>query len=88
MRNRTDHRIEVVLSVDGLDVIDGRRANFRKGGYLLEPNTRIEVDGFRQSYDAVAAFRFGSSPSPMPISATAKRERRRDRCRRFPRARH
>ncbi|CAN5316021.1 hypothetical protein BH20VER2_BH20VER2_00680 [soil metagenome] len=60
VRNRTSQRLEVVLSVDGLDVIDGRPAHFRKRGYLLEPNSRIEVDGFRQSYDAVAAFRFGS----------------------------
>ncbi len=60
VRNRTDLRIEVVLSVDGLDVMDGRPASFHKRGYVLPPNGRIKVDGFRQSYEAVEAFRFGS----------------------------
>src|SRR5205814_9322399 len=30
VRNRSDFRLEIVLSVDGLDVIDGRPASFRK----------------------------------------------------------
>ncbi|HEX8281092.1 MAG TPA: hypothetical protein VF551_06925 [Chthoniobacterales bacterium] len=60
VRNRTDVRIEVVLSVDGLDVIDGRAASFRKRGYVIRPGGKVEVEGFRQSLDAVAAFRFSS----------------------------
>jgi hypothetical protein len=60
VRNRSDLRLELVLSVDGLDVIDGRPAAFRKRGYIIEPRGRLRVDGFRQSHDAVAAFRFGS----------------------------
>jgi hypothetical protein len=52
--------LEVVVSVDGLDVLDGRPASFDKRGYLLEPHGRIEIDGFRQSFEEVAAFRFGS----------------------------
>lgn len=53
-------RIEVVISVDGLDVIDGQEAGFAKRGYIMGPHATIEVDGFRQSTDTVAAFRFGS----------------------------
>lgn len=60
VRNETDARIEVVLSVDGLDVVDGRAASFRKRGYVIAPRGRLNVEGFRQSSDAVAAFRFGS----------------------------
>ena len=60
VRNRTDVRIEVLLSVDGLDVIDGRAASFDKRGYVIRPNGKVEVDGFRRSMDAVAAFRFSS----------------------------
>jgi hypothetical protein len=60
VRNRTDINLEVVLSVDGMDVIDGSPANFRKRGYMIPPRGSINIDGFRQSYDAVAAFRFGS----------------------------
>jgi hypothetical protein len=60
VRNRTAVRIEVVLSVDGLDVIDGRAASFDKRGYVIRPHGKVEVDGFRRSMDAVAAFRFSS----------------------------
>lgn len=60
VRNKTGARFEVVLSVDGLDVLDGKSAAFTKRGYLVEPFGELEVDGFRQSTEAVAAFRFGS----------------------------
>ena len=59
VRNRSDLRLEIVLSVDGLDVIDGRPASFRKRGYILNPRQKLVVEGFRQSTEAVAAFRFG-----------------------------
>jgi hypothetical protein len=60
LHNNTSLRIEVVLSVDGLDVRDGRAAGFAKRGYILEPRAELDIDGFRQSVDEVAAFRFGS----------------------------
>lgn len=60
LRNRSQLRFEIVLSVDGLDVIDGKAAAFSKRGYILDPHGELEVDGFRQSVDQVAAFRFGS----------------------------
>lgn len=53
-------RIEAVVSVDGLDVLDGQAASFAKRGYLIDPHSMIEIDGFRQSMDSVAAFRFGA----------------------------
>ena len=59
VRNRSDLRLETVLSVDGLDVLDGRSASLRKRGYILSPRGRLVVEGFRQSTEAVAAFRFG-----------------------------
>lgn len=59
VRNRSDLRLEIVLSVDGLDVIDGRTASFGKRGYIIDPHRQLVVEGFRQSTDAVAAFRFG-----------------------------
>ena len=48
------------MSVDGLDVLDGQAASFAKRGYLIDPHGEVEIDGFRQSLDTVAAFRFGS----------------------------
>lgn len=60
LHNHTDHRVEVVMSVDGLDVMDGKKASFDKRGYILDAFADLEVDGFRQSTETVAAFRFGS----------------------------
>ena len=60
VRNRSDLRLEIVLSVDGLNVMDGRPASFHKRGHVLQPHGEIHIDGFRQSYEEVAAFRFGS----------------------------
>ena len=58
VRNQSDLRLEVVLSVDGLDVIDGRPASMRKRGYVIASHRTLVVEGFRQSTEAVAAFRF------------------------------
>lgn len=59
VQNHTNERFEIVLSVDGLDVLDGRDAGYGKRGYLLDAYGTLEIEGFRQSDDAVAAFRFG-----------------------------
>jgi hypothetical protein len=59
IRNKTNTRIEAVASVDGLDVLDGRKASLAKRGYLIPPRAERVIDGFRQSTEAVAAFRFG-----------------------------
>jgi hypothetical protein len=58
--NHTPARFEAVVSVDGLDVLDGREASVSKRGYILGPHATVEIDGFRRSESAVAAFRFGS----------------------------
>ncbi len=47
-----------MLSVDGLDAIDGRPASVKKRGYVIAPHRTLVVEGFRQSIEAVAAFRF------------------------------
>ncbi len=58
--NHTPARFEAVVSVDGLDVLDGHEATVSKRGYILAPHATVEIDGFRRSESAVAAFRFGS----------------------------
>ncbi|HSN89662.1 MAG TPA: hypothetical protein VLS93_00405 [Anaeromyxobacteraceae bacterium] len=60
IRNGSARRIEVVASVDGRDVVDGRPAAFEKPGYLVDPFGETAIDGYRLSGEAVAAFRFGS----------------------------
>ena len=57
--NRSARRIEAVVSVDGRDVVTGDPGDFKtQRGYVIEPFGSITVDGFRQSLDHVAAFRF------------------------------
>jgi len=60
IRNRSKSTLEIVASVDGLDVQDGKSASFAKRGYLVDPGKTLEIDGFRTSYSHVAAFKFSS----------------------------
>lgn len=59
VRNATTARFEVVASVDGLDVIDGKPADPNRRGYIVDPHDTLVIDGFRTSDSNVAAFRFG-----------------------------
>jgi hypothetical protein len=58
IENHTPQRYEAVATVDGLDVISGRAGSFESRGYVLLPWSSVQIDGFRQSRDEVAAFRF------------------------------
>jgi hypothetical protein len=57
--NHTDQAYEVIVSVDGLDVLDGSAASKYNVGYLLYPHSSLIIDGFRKSDSAVASFTFG-----------------------------
>ncbi len=60
LTNPTSSRVEAVVSVDGMDVLDGKTASLSKRGYVIPAFGSITVDGFRTSFDTVAAFRFAS----------------------------
>jgi hypothetical protein len=60
LTNHTGHRFESVVTVDGLDVINGKPGTAENRGYVLLPFATLEIEGFRQSANAVAAFRFAS----------------------------
>ncbi len=60
VKNRSKSALEIVASVDGLDVFDGKSASFSKSGYIVDPGDTLEIAGFRTGYDAVAAFQFSS----------------------------
>ncbi len=62
VRNGSGRRAEVVVSVDGRDVIDGRPAAWEKRGYIIEPHGEVTIDGYRLNEESVAAFRFSSVP--------------------------
>jgi hypothetical protein len=59
--NPTPQRVEAVISIDGLDAIDGGAADYvHKRGYILSAYGNATIEGFRTSLDQVAAFRFSS----------------------------
>jgi hypothetical protein len=58
--NPTDRRIEAVVTVDGLDVIDGEPGDLRKRGYVVPARGDLAIEGFRTSTAEVATFRFSS----------------------------
>ena len=62
VQNRSGQRIEVVASVDGRDVIDGRPGSWSKRGYIVGPYQDVSIDGYRLNQESVAAFRFSSVP--------------------------
>jgi hypothetical protein len=59
--NSTARRVEAVISVDGLDAIDGKGADYvHKRGYILPAYGSATIEGFRTSLERVATFRFSS----------------------------
>jgi hypothetical protein len=61
VRNQTGRRIEAVVTVDGRDVVSGSVGDFvGERGYLVNAYGELLIEGFRQNWDAVAAFRFTS----------------------------
>jgi hypothetical protein len=64
VNNPTAQRVEAVISVDGRDAITGQVASLsRSRGYVIPAHGTVRIDGFRQSLDHVAAFRFTSPGS-------------------------
>lgn len=58
--NLSGNIYEVIATVDGLDVLNGRPGSFRNGGYVLQPHKTLVIEGFRKSDQEVAAFRFAA----------------------------
>ena len=63
VKNLCKSPLEIVMSVDGLDILDGKAASLKKRGYIIQPGATLTVKGFRKSADAVAAFKFASVSS-------------------------
>lgn len=58
LRNNSPERVLVVLSVDGLNVINGEAASPDQTGYVLEPWQSADITGWRKSQREVAQFVF------------------------------
>lgn len=61
IKNNSSDRVEIVCSVDGRDVVSGDQANYESQcGYLVNPYSSYTIEGWRQTNDKVAAFRFSA----------------------------
>lgn len=58
LRNFSNGRVLVVLSVDGVNVVSGETADWNQTGYVLEPGRSYDITGWRKSGTQVAAFEF------------------------------
>ena len=58
--NRSGGRVLSVLSVDGVNVLNGETAAASQSGYVLAPGQLADIAGWRKSMEEVAAFYFTS----------------------------
>ena len=61
--NAVGSRVLAVMSVDGVNVLNGQTASVDQTGYVFNAGQRYEVTGWRKSNQEVAAFEFVASPS-------------------------
>ena len=62
LSNRSDERVLVVLSVDGVNAVSGQDADPGQAGYVLGPWETAEIAGWRKSLDDIAQFVFTDLP--------------------------
>lgn len=60
IRNKSVQRRLVIVSCDGINVIDGQAAGATKAGYVINGYGSLEIKGFRTSNEVVHPFRFNS----------------------------
>ncbi len=56
--NHSNRTYEIVASVDGLDVINGKSASRSYNGYVLRPYSTLVIEGFRKNNNTIASFIF------------------------------
>jgi hypothetical protein len=66
--NRTEGRVLVVMSVDGVNILTGETASYDQRGYVFDAHESYDVSGWRKSDTEVAAFAF----APLPQSYAAR----------------
>lgn len=72
LKNHNNFRVEAVVSVDGLSILDGKDAGPQSEGYLLNAGETMAIPGWTLNKDQVAAFTFaGKGGSYAEQSPTA-----------------
>jgi hypothetical protein len=62
LRNHTNGRVQTVLSVDGLSVIDGQEAGPQSRSYVIDAHGTLRVPGWLLDGSNAAKFAFASRP--------------------------
>jgi hypothetical protein len=65
--NRSNQRVMVVLSVDGVNVVSGETATFNQSGYVLAPWEQADIAGWRKNEHEIAQFYFTSLPDSYAV---------------------
>lgn len=60
LRNRTGKRVEVVLTVDGINVVNAEEGSASGIGYVLNPWQTADIKGFLRDAVHAATFTFGA----------------------------
>jgi len=58
LKNHSHKRIMAVFSVDGIDVLKGGQAKEAESGYIIEPYSHVNINGYRIDDNNVATFKF------------------------------
>lgn len=74
IKNNSWEKILAVVSVDGLNVVDGDPADDNGTGYILDKYSAQKLYGFQYSKEKVAAFKFGAFGAVKIDPATGKPE--------------
>ena len=61
--NSSGSRMLAVMSVDGVNVLNGENAGIEQAGYVFNAYQRYDVAGWRKSNSEIAAFEFVASPA-------------------------
>lgn len=60
IHNRRNARVEVIVSVDGLSIIDGEPAGPQSTGYLVDAYQKVKIPGWMVDQTTAAKFQFGA----------------------------
>jgi hypothetical protein len=63
VRNRTGDDLLAVVSVDGVNAVNGETAHWSQTGYVLGSRQAYDIRGWRKSLARVAAFHFTDHPN-------------------------
>jgi hypothetical protein len=58
VKNHLWHRVEAVVAVDGLSVMNGQKASVEDYGYVIPAYGSIKIKGYRKDLEEVGSFKF------------------------------